>query len=957
MTNPTGPTIATASVAIVPDFSKFAAEVDTDVRSPLAGIDALVNDVIKSMELQFADLATMIGSDFAEIRDAAVTSFSAVEGSVGGVTTLIDESFNRMELSVTESFDGLRRNADADLDQVAVKSAETSGIISGAFSKLMGIVSLGAAGIGAGLVALTGFGLKTAANLEQVRIAFQSLTGSVAAGNAQFLALQKFAAVTPFTFTDLTTGAQRFDAFSAAIGQSQAQLIPFLTTIGNLVSETGGGAQALDTITLALGQTASQGKLTLGNLDQINNAIPGFSSVAALAAVRGESTAQVMQEISAGSIDAKTGINQLLVGMQKFPGAAGAMQKQSLTLLGVWSTFTDTLSQSLSNAFTPVIPSIKNSLDQLTPILGKALGTLAPALGGILAGILPLLGQLVTGLVAILTPLLTTLGPALKPLGAALGALGTALGSIATAVAPVLPLLAQLISSLIVDLAPAITDLAPLFSDLVTQFGKLLPTLLPFIDELIAQLGPSLTPILEILGPVLDIVAVALTDILTALQPLIPILPVIIDAWLAWTIQQWALDAAMIASPIGLLIAGIALLIVGVVELVKHWGAVEDALKAAWGWIKNVGEAIGGGLNDALHIIADFFTTINDDIEHVFLAAWNAVLDFFEKLPGRILTAVTALPGQLLGIYSRMLKGLLYLTGYEIGLIIRVFIALPKLIIGIFTSLWHSTVALVTAQWHDLVALVINGVHTVVSTVTALPGELYALWWTIGHDTVNLVTDMYHRVINFFVQLPGEIIRAVTALWSDITHRFSDGASNVESTARSLPGRILHWFNGLKDDVIGWGKDSVHWLENAGKNIIHGLVNGVEDAVAGAIKAVKSAMGSIVSGAESALGIHSPSTVFAEIGHNVVLGYAQGVNQHAGIAHDATTGILAPHGIQHGTVNNQGATITLAAGAVVIQFNGVTPTHAEAYAVGQAAGQGVADVLAERSVRNKVRTM
>ena len=45
-----------------------------------------------------------------------------------------------------------------------------------------------------------------------------------------------------------------------------------------------------------------------------------------------------MADISSGSLDATTGIKALLDGMAKFPGAAGAMEAQSKTLLGVFST-------------------------------------------------------------------------------------------------------------------------------------------------------------------------------------------------------------------------------------------------------------------------------------------------------------------------------------------------------------------------------------------------------------------------------------------------------------------------------------------------------------------------------------------------------------------------------------------------------------------------------------------
>ncbi len=64
------------------------------------------------------------------------------------------------------------------------------------------------------------------------------------------------------------------------------------------------------------------------------------------------------------------------------------------------------------------------------------------------------------------------------------------------------------------------------------------------------------------------------------------------------TAAQWLLDAAMNANPIGLFIAGVALLIVGAYELRKHWGAIYGELAAIATWFGKLGtEAYDWGVN------------------------------------------------------------------------------------------------------------------------------------------------------------------------------------------------------------------------------------------------------------------------------------------------------------------------------------------------------------------------
>lgn len=621
MTSP----IDTAVVEIRPDTSRFAPELNAELGLAFDELSNEVSDVVHNIEREFASLAGDISA-----------------------------SFDAMAASVDEAFVEMRLGADHELNQIEDQAQHTTTRIGGLFASMAGVARGALFGIATGLGAAAGFGLKAAANFEQVQVALSALTGSAAAGLAQFKQLQTFAAVTPFEFSDLTTSAERFDAFSAAIGQSKAQLVPFLTTIGNLVSETGGGAQALDSITLAMGQTASQGKLTLGNLDQINNALPGFSAVAAIAAVRGQTTAQVMQEISSGSIDARTGLNQLLEGMQRFPGAAGAMAKQSQTLLGVFSTFKDTVSQSLSNAFQPVIPAIKDSLTQITPIIGDTIKEIAPALGQLLAGLLPLLAKALQAVTALVAPILSALGPALKSIGPALDAIGKAFGSVAEAIAPIIPVLAELISALVTGFAPILKALTPILFTGAKLLVALFKPLIPVIEEVGKVLSDTLGPILDDIGGLITDMTPELSALVEALaEAFMPILqalgPIILQLWDAFkpllpaivSLIKPVTDLIIALTPMIDIVAQLTVLLVKIIapiigfvseivsaqtmgEIVpildaifKAFGAVEKILDALittllhldWGKIASI---IGGAFEDAGkavgHWIANFVT-------------------------------------------------------------------------------------------------------------------------------------------------------------------------------------------------------------------------------------------------------------------------------------------------------------------------------------------------------------
>jgi tape measure domain-containing protein len=557
----------------------------------------------------------------------------------------------------------------------------------------------GSAAIVTGLATLTALGLESAGSLEQTQISLQSLTGSVQAGQKAFKDLQAFAASTPFEFPQVTTVAQQFLAFSHSIGMSQRDMIPFLSTLGDVASITGAGAEGMQRVANALGQISSAGRLTVGDVRQVATNLPGFNAVAAIAAARGESTAQALDEISKGAIPADEGIRALLQGMKAFPGAAGAMEKQSQTLLGVFSTFKDVSRQALSDAFAGVIPQIKDSLGKITPIIGETFSKLAPALGAVVAQLLPFLTSLLQGLTPILVPILNALAQGLAKFGPSLTVLGQAIGVMVESFAPILVPLGQLAAVLAEALAPGLTALAEpldgiatLFDQLVQAVGPVLTILgdvlgailepLGFVGDILKQVGAALGPVIVAIGqafaPVLQLIGPLLTTLITALTPLLPIFvalspplvqlvtalqPLIlvfaqlltIGVQIAAPFLQLAsiliefLASKAIAPLLGLIAQGLAFILqpVGLlVPLLDSFGKWLQGIN--WG---AVGKAIGGAFVDAWHAVSSFFVGI-----------WH----WFASIPDMTRQALANLQAFFRGIGERMWEGLRR-TGSAIG--------------------------------------------------------------------------------------------------------------------------------------------------------------------------------------------------------------------------------------------------------------------------------------------------
>ena len=200
---------------------------------------------------------------------------------------------------------------------------------------------------------------------QQTQIAFEGILQSTTAAEAMLAELQEFAKVTPFTFTGIADSAKQL----LAVGYAAEDVIPMMTTLGNTAAGLGLGEDAISGVIRALGQMKGKGKASAEELQQISEQLPGFSAIEAIASSMGITVSEAFDQMKAGAIPADAAITAILEGMERMPGAAGAMERQSKTLAGRLSTLKDTIEILLIRAMDPFIESISNAVGMFTTFL------------------------------------------------------------------------------------------------------------------------------------------------------------------------------------------------------------------------------------------------------------------------------------------------------------------------------------------------------------------------------------------------------------------------------------------------------------------------------------------------------------------------------------------------------------------------------------------------------------
>ena len=197
-----------------------------------------------------------------------------------------------------------------------------------------------------------------------------------------------------------------------------------------------------------------------------------------------------------------------------------------------------------------------------------------------------------------------------------------------------------------------------------------------------------------------------------------------------------------------------------------------------------------------------------------------------------------------------------------------------KMIANIATGIAQSLPTLVPS----LVQLVTDIVQVLIDNIPLLIDA-----------ALQLVTGLAEGIINaipvLVAALPQLITSLIDGLLSAIPQIIQAGIDLLTALITALPEIITTIVEAIPQIVSGIVQAFASLggeLVNAGANLLHGLWEGISGAASWLWEKVSGWASSLVSGIKDFFGIHSPSTVFAEIGGNMADGVGVGFTDNMG---------------------------------------------------------------------------
>ena len=278
----------------------------------------------------------------------------------------------------------------------------------------------------------------------------------------------------------------------------------------------------------------------------------------------------------------------------------------------------------------------------------------------------------------------------------------------------------------------------------------------------------------------------------------------------AWIASAWSVAAAHMAAawPIYAIVAGVALLIAGVVLMVKHWDTVSvvivgawhkitEAFKTAFNFIKSIFTETPAIVQIALMAFAPWVAIPMQVIKHWdSIKAWfSAFVGWIVNIPGRMVTAFTVASTAIINGFKtafNFIKSIFTETPAIIQIALMAFVpwvAIPMQVI----KHWDS----IKAWFSAFVGWIVN-----------IPGRMVTAFTVASTAIINGFKTAFNFIKSIFTETPAIIQIALMAFVPWV----------------AIPMQIIKHFDKIKD----WFTSFVDFAKGIGSSIVSAFLHPIE---------------------------------------------------------------------------------------------------------------------------------
>jgi phage-related protein len=389
----------------------------------------------------------------------------------------------------------------------------------------------------------------------------------------------------------------------------------------------------------------------------------------------------------------------------------------------------------------------------------------------------------------------------------------------------------------------------------MAALGAITEPIITKLKQLAAELLQEITPFVELIGKGLtgalsgaESAAEDFTDgllgmVTFAIEKLTEMLP----TFLEFAVKMIANIATGIAQSLPTLVPSLVQLVTDIVQVL----------------IDNIPLLIDAALQLVTGLAEGIVQVLIDNIPLLIDAALQLVTGLAEGIINAIPVLVAALPQLITSLIDGLLSTIPQIIQAGIDLLTALITALPEIITTIVEAIPQIIEGIITALTENIPLIIQAGIDLLVALIQALPQIITTI--------VQAIPQIISGIVNALIGNIDQIIMAGVQLFVALIQNLPTIIVEIVKAVPQIVSGIVQAFASLGGEMI-----------NAGANLLHGLWEGISGAASWLWEKVSGWASSLVSGIKDFFGIHSPSTVFAEIGGNMADGVGVGFTDNMG---------------------------------------------------------------------------
>jgi TP901 family phage tail tape measure protein len=306
---------------------------------------------------------------------------------------------------------------------------------------------------------------------------------------------------------------------------------------------------------------------------------------------------------------------------------------------------------------------------------------------------------------------------------------------------------------------------------------------------------------------------------------------------------------AMMTNPVFLIIAALALLVVGFIYCWKHFAGFRDFFKKAWDDIKGFFFGAWDVIKSVLHWISStaqkFGQGFMDYLVHPVQAAWNATVKAFSDAYHAVAGAISS----ILGFIKYHWKAIIAIVLGPVGLVIDAVVTHWNWLVNFFSTIGRAIWGAISASWHAVVTVtmgaynliknflvgVFNFYKTIImGAVRVIKTVIMAAWTAIRIATTavwNAIAAVFRMVWNVIKSIFTAGVNAIktllTAVWSAIGGPLKAFWNGVVTFLTNIWNVVSEGFKKAFDAVVDIISGILGPIMGAIGNIITSIANGI----------------------------------------------------------------------------------------------------------------------------------